>query len=103
MSVDVVSFIVFNVVAIAIGVYIMSEALNNLSEKVAAIVTVVDSAISLINEIAGQVRECAATPEALNALAADLESRAEALGLAIAANTAADGEVEPEEPTEDEA
>lgn len=66
---------------------LVSEALDNLSREVAENNSVIDSAISLLGNLAQLIREAAFDPAQVNALAASLDEKAAALAQAIAAAT----------------
>ena len=65
----------------------MSAELERLTTEVTEIGAVVDSAVALINGLAQQIRDLATDPAALNALADELDTKANALAAAVAANT----------------
>lgn len=65
----------------------MSAELERLTTEVTEIGAVVDSAVTLINGLAQQIRDLATDPAALNALADELDTKANALAAAVAANT----------------
>ena len=65
----------------------MAGELARLSTEVSEIGTVVDSAVSLINGLAQQIRDLATDPAALNALADSLDTKAGELAAAVVANT----------------
>lgn len=65
----------------------MSAELENLTNEVAETSTVVDSAITLIEGLAAQIRDLSDDPTALIALAADLDAKTNALAAAVSANT----------------
>jgi len=67
----------------------MSAALDNLTAKVAANTTVVESAITLIGGLADQLRAAANDPAAVNALADQLDTEDAKLANAITTNTPA--------------
>lgn len=73
----------------------MSAELTTLTQEVAEMGTVVDSAITLINGLAQQIRDLKDDPAALAALAASLDEKAGALSAAVAANTPAEPPAEP--------
>lgn len=82
----------------------MSAGVERLSGEVAEIGTVVDSAVTLIEGLAQQIRDSLGDEEALGALADELDAKANALASAVAANTPSqepDDEPVPE-PTGDE-
>lgn len=66
---------------------IMAGELQRLQTEVAEMSGVVDSAIVLINGLAQQIRDLAQDPAALNAMADDLDAKANALAAAVVANT----------------
>jgi hypothetical protein len=68
---------------------IFMSTLKDLQDAVTAEDQVIDSAITLINGLAEQVKNLAPTQEAIDALAADIKSKSEALAAAVAANTTA--------------
>ena len=65
----------------------MSAELDRLTTEVAENTTVIESAITLINRLADQIRNNTTDPAALTALADSLDSEANKLGAAVAANT----------------
>lgn len=71
----------------------MSQELQRLQQDVADQSAVIDSAVSLIEGLAQQIRDNANDPAALSDLADSLESNSGKLSAAVATNTAAaDGE-----------
>lgn len=81
----------------------MSAALDNLAAKVAAIDTVIDSAVTTIQGLAQQVRENLTDPSALQRLADDLDAKSVALAAAIAESTSTVTQPEPPAPVEEPA
>jgi hypothetical protein len=69
--------------------YMAQQDIDNLRAKVEANGTVINSAVSLIQGLAQQVRDNADDPAELQALAGQLESSANALAQAVTANTPA--------------
>jgi hypothetical protein len=67
----------------------MSVQLETLTQEVAEIGTVVDSAVVLINGLAAQIVALKDDPAALEALAAQLDAKAGELAAAVTANTEA--------------
>lgn len=68
----------------------MANALDNLTAKVTAENTVIDSAITLITGLADQIKAAnTANDPALNALADSIQAKSDALAAAVTANTAA--------------
>ncbi len=67
----------------------MSKELDDLTAEVAAVTTVEQSAIALINGIAAQLAAAGTDPAKLSALTASLTASSTALAAAIAANTPA--------------
>lgn len=67
----------------------MSAQLDRLATEVSENTTVVNSAITLINGLAQQIRDNATDPAALTALADQLDAQSNALSEAVAANTPA--------------
>jgi peptidoglycan hydrolase CwlO-like protein len=65
----------------------MMADLSRLQADVAAQKTVIDSAVALLQSLAGQVRATAGDPDSVEALAASLEANSKALADAVAANT----------------
>lgn len=63
------------------------DAIDTLTEQVAANKTVVDSALVLINGIADRIKSAGVDPAKLAALTSDLKSEDDALAAAVAANT----------------
>ena len=61
----------------------MSEALDRLTTEVSETNTVIDSALTLIANLAQQIRDAAGNPEALNGLADQLDAKANALAAAV--------------------
>ena len=82
------------------GERIMSEQFDNLSTKVEGLETVGDSLVALLAGMAEEIRKLkdAPTPEAIDALAADVEAKAAEWGAAVVANTPS----APEPPAESE-
>lgn len=70
--------------------YIMAT-LQDLQAAVAAEDTVIDSAITLINGLAAQIAALQPDQAAIDALAADVKAKADALSAAVTANTPAVG------------
>ena len=68
---------------------IMSAEMDTLSAQVHANSDLVDSAVTLINGLADQIRALANDPVALNALADELQQKDAALAAAVTANTPA--------------
>ncbi len=66
----------------------MSPQLQALADQVTANTAVVNSAVALINGLAAQVQASKDDPAAIAALAAELHTASDALGQAVAANTA---------------
>ena len=66
---------------------IMAGELARLQTEVSEISGVVDSAVTLINGLAQQIRDLAGEPVALAKLADDLDAKAGVLAAAVAANT----------------
>lgn len=64
----------------------MAGELARLQTEVAEMAGVVDSAILLITNLAQQIRDLATDPVALNAMADELDAKANALAAAVAAN-----------------
>ncbi len=64
-------------------------SLTDLQAAVAAEDTVIDSAIALIVGLADQIKNLQPTQEAIDALAADVTARADALSKAVTDNTPA--------------
>ncbi len=65
----------------------MADGLDNVTREVSEIGDVVDSAVALINGLAGEIRDAAGDEDALNELANRLDSKASELAAAVAANT----------------
>lgn len=68
----------------------MSAQLDTLTNEVAETKTVVQSAVTLIEGLAQQIRDLKDDPAALEALAAELDSTTNALAAAVTANTPAE-------------
>ncbi|MDP2322587.1 MAG: hypothetical protein Q8N51_00975 [Gammaproteobacteria bacterium] len=68
-------------------VNIMSAELDRLTSEVAENGAVIQSAITLLNGLAQQIRDNANDPAALTALADELDANEQALAAAVAANT----------------
>ena len=66
---------------------IMAGELARLQTEVTEMSGAVDSAITLINGLAQQIRDLATDPAALNALADSLDSKANELAAAVVANS----------------
>ena len=67
----------------------MSQQIQDLQAAVAAEDTVIASAITLLNGLSAQIIALKDDPAALAALAADVNTQAQALAAAVAANTPA--------------
>lgn len=65
----------------------MSQQLDNLTREVEETKTAVDSVLALVTGLADQIRELKEDPEALEALAAELDAKQAAIADAVAANT----------------
>lgn len=76
----------------------MSAALDRLTLEVSENASAVDSAITLITNLAEQIRDALGDEDALNALADDLDAKSQALASAVAANTPASEEPPAEDP-----
>jgi hypothetical protein len=70
----------------------------NLEAKVTKIDTVVDSVITLLTAIAQDIRDNAGNQTKLDALATDIDTKADALAAAAAANTPGQPPVDPNAP-----
>jgi len=68
----------------------MALDLGPITQEVTEIGTVVDSAVSLLQSIAQDIRDNIANQAKLSELATQLDTKATALGEAVAANTPAD-------------
>ena len=68
----------------------MSQAMDDLATQVAANTTVEESAVTLINGLAGQLANAGTDPAKVQALQQSLKASADDLAAAIAANTVAD-------------
>ncbi len=68
---------------------VMSAALDKISTEVTETKTIMESAKTLIEGLAQQIRDLSDDPAALNALADDLDASSKALADAVAANTPA--------------
>lgn len=68
----------------------VNQDLIDLQAAVAAEDTVIGSAVTLINGIAQRIADAGTDPVALQALKADVQAQAAALGAAVTANTPAD-------------
>jgi hypothetical protein len=69
------------------GIKHMSKELDDLKAAVAAEDTVIDSAVVLIKGLAAQIAQLPADRAAITALAADVQSRGDALSAAVTENT----------------
>jgi len=65
----------------------MAGELDRLTKEVAETKTVIDSAITLLGQLAQLIRDNAGNPTALNALADDLDAKQNELAKAITDNT----------------
>jgi len=65
----------------------MTQALDDLRAKVEANSSVIDSAVTLINTLAQQIRDNIDDSDALEELASGLDTKSQALAAAVAANT----------------
>lgn len=81
------------------GVYDMALNLENLQREVVEMESVVDSAMTLMTELAAEVRANVTDQTALNELADRLDRNAQALAESVAANTDSEDELPEEEPT----
>ncbi len=81
----------------------MSEQLDSLAREVQEMGDVVDSAIVLIGGLAAQIRDLKTDPEALEALAAELDAKAGQLAAAVTANTPSEELPPVEDPPQPEA
>lgn len=79
----------------------MSAALDRLTTEVNENTAVIDSAVTLINGLAQQIRDAVDDPAKLNALADELDAKSNALAAAVAANTPAPPTTEPPAGTQD--
>ncbi len=78
----------------------MANDFTKLEADVTAQDNLIDSAITLINGLAAQIRNTAPDQAAIDALAASLEAKSQALSLALTANTGAgSGSTGPTGPT----
>jgi hypothetical protein len=68
---------------------IMSDELATLTQEVTETGDAIQSAITLINGLAEQIRDNATDPVALRALAAELDTQSDSLAAAVVANTPA--------------
>ena len=66
---------------------VMSAALDRLTQEVAETKTAVESAITLIDGLADQIRDLKDDPAALEALADELDAQQAAIAAAVTANT----------------
>ena len=82
-----VQFIADTVATLASQGAIMAGELARLQTEVTEMSGAVDSAITLINGLAQQIRDLATDPAALNALADSLDSKANELAAAVVANS----------------
>ncbi len=69
---------------------IMSAALTKITNEVSETKGIIQSAVTLINGLAGQIRDLKDDPAALDALADSLDADSSALAAAVAANTPAE-------------
>lgn len=67
----------------------MSTALTKITNEVTETKGIIQSAVTLIEGLAGQIRDLKDDPAALDALADSLDSDSSALAAAVAANTPA--------------
>lgn len=68
----------------------MANTLANIQSAVAGEDTVIDSAITLLNGLAAQVAALEPNQAAIDALAADITNKTEALAAAVTANTSSE-------------
>lgn len=73
--------------SLSLGAQIMSAEMDTLSTQVTQTDTVIDSAVTLLNGIAGQIQDAAGDRTKSLALAAELKTKSDALAAAVAANT----------------
>lgn len=78
-------------------IYVMQKALQELSQQVEQQTTVVESVVTLITQMAQQIRDAADDPAEIRALADRLQKNNEALAQAAVANTDSEegGEADP--------
>ncbi len=79
----------------------MSVSLDRLTTEVNENTAVIDSAVTLINGLAQQIRDAVDDPAKLNALADELDAKSNALAAAVTANTPAPPTTEPPAGTQD--
>lgn len=79
----------------------MSTGMEDLQREVEEATTVAQSAVTLINGLAQQIRDLKDDPVKLEELATKLDASSQALAAVVAANTVAEEEEEPEEPSEE--
>ncbi len=70
----------------------MALNFSRVEQEVSEISSVVDSAVTLLQQVAQEIRDSAGNQAKLDKLATDLDAKATALAEAIAANTPADPE-----------
>jgi hypothetical protein len=73
--------------SLAEDLYDMTQALDDLRAKVEANSSVIDSAVTLINTLAEEIRNNIDDSDALEELANGLDAKSQALAAAVAANT----------------
>ena len=83
------TLMILGVLRIAKKVNKIMASLADLQAEVTAEDTVIDSAIALIQGLAAQVAALAPNQAAIDALAADIQGKSDALAAAVAANTPA--------------
>jgi uncharacterized coiled-coil DUF342 family protein len=73
--------------SIRLEIHAMSVQMDNLTREVAETKTVIDSAITLIQGLSTRIEELKNDPAKLQALADELDTKANALASAVTANT----------------
>lgn len=73
----------------SLEIHVMAD-LSRLTQEVSENTAVINSAITLINGLAEQIRALSTDPAALNALADQLDAQSNALASAVAENTPAE-------------
>jgi hypothetical protein len=98
--------VAITIVAIIIGGYLMSAALDRLKAEIAENKTVTQSVLTLVQSISGQLRELSekvaageAAEAEIAALADELDASTNQLASAVTANTPVADEPAPETPT----
>lgn len=100
IAVTVAVAIIVGSIIVRKGYTTMSEALDRLTKEVSETRAATASALALIAGLAGQIRDNAEDPAALNVLADSLDESQSEIAAAVTANTPAADVADEEAPTE---